>query len=190
MNPADALPKDYGMYYDGCWMRHSKHGVGRVNVIGGDLYLQTPGRANPLHVSPQYLEVWWPRARAANMESLSKAVYIGRKAARNMRKSAVSRDHYYVKWGGAMGMDVMLLLVNEQDYPSLEKASDMLANGWESVAVSRDIILTKDEDEGMLMVVFRGIEAGRLQVIRGHGAFEPLFSGCPWTRPIVQQLEL
>ncbi|GAG31465.1 unnamed protein product, partial [marine sediment metagenome] len=107
MNPCDAMPKDFQMYYNGCWMEHATHGVGLVRVHDGVMYLDKENTGeNSLRVKPSYLTCWWPRPGAFNCKN--HAVYIARRAMRNMRKSAVANDHYFIKWGSPYGKDVMM----------------------------------------------------------------------------------
>lgn len=183
MNPADALTADYGMYYDGCYMRHRNHGIGRIQVIGGDLYLCTSPNADPKLVKPSYLECWWPRAGAFNTKT--HAVYIARRAVRNMRKSAVGNDHYFVKWGTPYGVDVMTILQQGTNEIRMDKAIELLNNGsMSSVAVSRDIIISPEEGD-TYSVTFRGMECGTWS----NGGFTPLFSESPLTARVLRQLE-
>jgi len=185
MNPCDALTQDYGMYYDGCYMRHKTHGIGRIQVIGGDLYLSTSPRSDPKLVKPSYLECWWPRPGAFNYKE--RAVYISRRAIRNMRKSAVGGDHYAVKWGSPYGMDIMMLLKEGVNSMSIEMGIQKLdAKVMTSVAVSRDIILYPDEEPDNYVVVFRGMEVGTWY--KG-GGFTPSFSNNPLTPRVMRQLE-
>lgn len=190
MNPCDALPKDYGMYYDNCWMRHSTHGVGRVRIMDGDMYFETFSKvpSDPKRVNPRYLSCWWPRPGAFNIDGGGAAVYIARRAMRNMRKSAVANDHYFVKWGSPYLKDVMLTLRDGPNAVPLTEAQVMLKAGRaESVAVSRDIIIHPDNDEfnDEYTIVFRGLESGRLV----RGVYEPTFSASPLTGRILRQLE-
>ena len=186
MNPADALPEDWGMYYDGVWMKHTKHGVGQINVIGGDLHFRKSPGCEPIIVKAKYLSCWWPRAGAFNCGD--HAIYIARRAIRNMRKSAVAGDHYYVSWGSPYGKDVMMMLKGGPNYISPDEADRILrAGNMQSVAVTRDIIFTQCElDPEKVSVIFKGMEMGTWSANEG---FIPLFSGSPFTPRILRQLE-
>jgi len=187
MNPTDAMPKDYQMYYDGCWMEHTKHGVGLVRVIDGTMYLDKDnGMTEAMRVKPSFLSCWWPRPGAFNCKD--HAVYVARRAMRNMRKSAVANDHYFVKWGSPYGKDVMMVLKEGQNHLPLREALAVLrSKKMTSVAISRDIIIEPEDmpSRDVQSVVFRGIDAGRLN----NGMFEPLFSNSPLTARVLRQLE-
>lgn len=190
MNPADALPEDWGMYYDGVWMRHTTHGIGQIQVVGGDMYLRKTPKSDPILVNSRYLRCWWPRAGAFNCGD--HAIYIARRAMRNMRKSAMSGDHYYITWGSPYGKDMMMVLRNGPNPLPIGDAILGLRSGIVgSVAITRDIILSVDFEAGVehkepLTVVFRGMEVG---TYTEDGGFVPLFSGSPFTPRIHRQLE-
>ena len=187
MNPSDAMPKDYGMYYDNCWMRHTKWGVGRIRIVDGRMWLDCLGDGSePKNVKPQYLSCWWPRPGAFNAGR--SAVYVARRAIRNMRKSAVNGDHYFVKWGNEYTRDIMCLLRDGPNFMGLPEAIEKLkSKAMSSVAITRDIIIhPEDKPIGpRYTVVFRGIEAGTME----DGIFEPLFAGNPLTNRVLRQLE-
>ena len=187
MNPEDALPEDWGMYYDGVWMRHDKYGVGRIEVLGGDLYLKRSVYSDPIQVRAEYLKCWWPRAGAFNCGN--HAIYIARKAVRNMRKSAVAGDHYFVKWGTGFGIDIMEKLRSGPNCHSKVDATRLLEDGdMSSVAVTRDIIFTLCEDNPeKFIVIFRGMEVGTWSEISGY---TPQFSGHPLTSRVLRQLDV
>jgi hypothetical protein len=185
MNPADALTSDYGMYYNGCWMEHSKYGIGQISVNNSRMYLQVDHNEEAIQVKPANLKCWWPRPGAYNVEG--SAVYIARRAMRNMRKSAVGNDHYFVKWGNAYAAPVMCTLRTGENQVGFAEAYKRMSTGMAtSVAISRDIIIFRDtEVKGSYTVVFRGLEAGTLS----DGAFDPIFSGNPLTGRVLRQLE-
>ncbi len=188
MNPSDAMPQDYRMYYDGCWMEHTKYGVGYIRVKDGGMYLDKEGRGRDLvRVKPSFLSCWWPRPGAFNVKK-KHAVYIARRAMRNMRKSAVANDHYFLKWGMPYGRDVMLTLRDGPNPVEIREARRLLIAGTMlSVAISRDVILHPEDEPtaDVQTVVFRGMDAGRLVM----GTFEPLFSASPLTGRVLRQLE-
>ena len=183
MNPCDALPEDWSMYYNGCWMRHEKLGIGRVEVAGDLLLFYPPGAPDYVIAKPKELSTWWPRAGAFNYNG--NAVYIARRNIRNMRKSAIGGDHYYVKWGKCPNSLVMQVLRDHDAYPSVHDAWALLRDGRKAVAVTRDIIFS-DYDDGECDVYFRGMEVGRMSQLCG---FVPTFSASPWTRRVLHQLE-
>jgi hypothetical protein len=190
MNPCDALTKDYGMYYNGCWMKHSVHGIGCISVVSDRMYwIGDPGGSGEnLRVQAKSLSCWWPRPGAFNVKG--SAVYIARRAVRNMRKSAVGQDHYFVKWGNPYAMNVMLTLRDGPNHVTLRVAEAALSDGrtaTTSVAITRDIIITHEEEKpnGRYTVIFRGLEAGTLH----KGVFDPVFSGNPLTARVLRQLE-
>jgi hypothetical protein len=187
MNPCDAMPKDFQMYYDNCWMVHTTLGVGRVRVIDGEMHMELlQGKKQSAAVNAKYLSCWWPRPGAFNLED--SAVYIARRAIRNMRKSAMCGDHYFIKWGTPYQKDAMLLLRDGPNAIPLPEAVDLLKHKkYSSVAVTRDIIIHPEDDPNTncFTVIFRGMETGRLV----NGQYEPLFSGSPVTGRILRQLE-
>ena len=182
MNPSDALTKDWGMYYDGCWMKHRTLGVGRVLVAEKTLYLDRDDAATK--VDPEDLSCWWPRPGAFNVGK--SAVYIARRTIRNMRKSAVGGDHYYLKWGNPYACNVMETLKKGTNHVPLSLGLQMLDRGdVKAVAVSRDIII-KRESATRYNVIYRGNEVGTWNPVLG---FKPLFLGSPFTRRVMRQLE-
>lgn len=186
MNPQDAMPADYGMYYDGCWMTHNKHGVGRIRVIDGRLYFEkNPGREDPIKVQGKSLSCWWPRPGAHNAKKQKRAVYIARRAMRNMRKSAIGGDHYFIKWGNPSRIEIMGTMRDGPLLTPLHDAMTSISNDGKAVAVARDIILAPNDYPSTYDVIFRGEEAGTYQ----HGVYTPLFSDNPLTGRILRQLE-
>lgn len=186
MNPTDAMPKDYGMYYNNCWMRHTRYGVGMIQVVDGGLFLNYIKGKDPFKVKASNLSCWWPRPGAFNCGN--HAIFIARRAIRNMRKSATGQDHYFVKWGTPYGKDIMMVLRSGDNSKSLAEAASLMASGASSsVAITRDIIIHPEEEinQPLYTVLFRGIEVGRLV----SGSFEPLFSGSPLTGRVIRQLE-
>lgn len=188
MNPIDALPEDFGMYYDGCWLRHKNHGIGLIRVIDGEMHLYTNPRTNktPIKVQPKLLECWWPRAGAFNCGS--RAIYVARRTLRNMRKSAISGDHYYVKWGDGRGIPLMEILRDGPNHVSVSEGLRKIERGNQSVAVGRDIIIAQDDlgRSSTNPVYFRGLEVGTL----AYGDYIPLFSDSPFTERVRHQLEV
>jgi len=186
MNPQDALPQDYPMYYNGCWMEHSELGIGRISVVGTRMYIDTNyGKTDPVCVKAKDLSCWWPRPGAFNGKK--EAIYVGRRAHRNMRKSAMPNDHYFLKWGSPYAVDMMLALAGGRNEITIEEAIERFKAGkMISAAVSRDIIIyPQDDSEDVYVVVFRGNEVGVLE----NGYFTPLFSSNPIDARALRQLE-
>jgi len=160
MKPSQANKQDWRMYYADTWMNHVKYGPGHIYVRDGQLTHTRGGRNDPTRdVEPDDLECWWPRSGSYNTPR--GAVYIARKAARNMRKSASYGDHYQLTYGRGDGGDVLRLMIDGPDYLSVKEARAALRrNITASVAVTRDIILAMQDEH--IVVVFRGIHTGVL----------------------------
>jgi hypothetical protein len=175
MLPSEALPEDWRMYYNNCWMRHRRHGIGLIQIVGGMFYLYTfPDdvmESEPQRVNHEALECWWPRPGAYNTPQ--GAVYIARKSTRTMRKSATMGDHYYVSWGskrGTNGYMPMLVMRRGADFVDIPFGLKVINDGLSnSVAVSRELIINRTPTKE-LQVLFRGREVGVMQ----NGDFIPL----------------
>jgi len=165
------------MYYANTWMDHVKYGPGLILVNDGQLRHTRGGPDDePRKVKPDDLECWWPRSGSYNTPY--GAVYIARKAARNMRKSASMGDHYQLTYGRGMGGDIMRLMIDGPDYMSIKEAQRALAkNIAHSVAVTRDIILRQNEHEAV-EVIFRGNPTGTLTDL----GFEPFIPNDPLSK--------
>lgn len=164
------------MYYANTWMNHVEYGPGCIQVRDGQL---THSRGGPhdetRDVKPDDLECWWPRSGSYNTPY--GAVYIARKAARNMRKSASYGDHYQLTYGRGDGGDVLRLMIDGPDYLSVNEARKALRQKIaKSIAVTRDIILTQ-KDQGVV-VVFRGMDTGVLS----DDGFEPYIEADPLSK--------
>ena len=121
MKPSDVPVRDWQMYYAGTWMKHAVHGPALVSVRAADLMVNVHGEE--VLVDPSDLECWWPRSGSYNTPL--GALYISRKAARNMRKSASWSDHYVCTYGRTeRGIDGMKLMVRGPNYMSVEAAMD------------------------------------------------------------------
>lgn len=175
MNPVDALARDYNMYYNGTWMKHKP--TGRiVNVQVGEGYqfsYQLPAGVKWHETKPEELECWWPRSGSYNIGE--GAVFIGRRARRNMKKSAY--DHYYVSWGYYRESPLKIMAQNSK-YLKFDDAVKCLNSGVSrSVAISKDIILSKPagQPDDKFTVVYRGTEAGSLE----NNQFIPIYEGTP-----------
>lgn len=165
MKPSHALQRDWPMYYAGTWMNHREYGPVAVSVNGEGLEV-TVG-TDTIPADPNDLECWWPRSGSYNTKM--GAVYIARKAARNMRKSASWGDHYTCTFGRTVrGSDPLSLMVRGPNYISVEAALELLTlEVTESVAVTRDIILRATDSN--IEVIFRGNATGTLT----KDGFEP-----------------
>lgn len=162
MLPRDALPEDWRMYYNNCWMRHPELGVGLVSVIGSNFYLSPRGEADSQErVDYRVLEMWWPRAQASNSPT-NGAYFIHRKASRTMRKSATGGEHYYAGNGMISHSFVMSQLSKDKQMHCGKKLGKLVLNNdlAVSVAVSHNIILRRKRNK--FLVEFRGILLGEL----------------------------
>lgn len=177
MNPVDASPRDYRLYYNQSYMLHDKHGVVYVQVgDGSTLLCKKIGEVRTsrwIPCSPETLTYLWPEPKAINFGS--RGLYIGRRARREARRSATV-GHYYVAWGSDMlGHTMMKEFIFPSDYPSLEEAIDKLNNReWDSAAINRDIIITDT-----LGVVTRGHNVGQMITERGQYAYCPTLADSP-----------
>lgn len=115
------------------------------------------------------------------------AVYIARQTTRNMKKSASSRDHYFVRWGNALATNQMMLLLAEPpNYVTLKSAKEILDKKMvPSVAISRDIILTLGMEPNTYEIIFRGLPGGSLR----NDVYEASFSGCPLAARVKAQIQ-
>jgi len=173
MKPSQANKQDWRMYYSGTWMHHITRGPGYIQVLDGDLHWSDGNEAHPaVQVEAADLECWWPRSGSYNTPG--GAVYIARRAARNMRKSACMGDHYRLTYGHGRG-DCMALMVNGPDYVTIKDAVKAInKNIAASIAITRDIIVTPT-NKNEIEVVFRGNPTG----ILNDDGFEPYIQADP-----------
>jgi hypothetical protein len=129
---------------------------------------------NPVLVKHTDLVCWWPRPGAYNTPR--GAVYIGRKAIRTMRKSALPNEHYNIRYGTVGRVwEIMLILRKGPERQDLNFAVKVLNEELSpSVAITRDIILARGKF-GEILVIFRGLYAGDYQ----NGEFISTFPGSP-----------
>lgn len=170
MNPSQANKQDWRMYYSNTWMQHNKLGPGYITLDGRQFYWSRGGGAMQeiVPVSSDDLECWWPRSGSYNTPY--GAVYIARKAARNMRKSAAMGDHYQVMYGRTSG-DFIHLMIDGPAYVSIKEAQKAMQQKLTtSVAVARDIILAHLDNS--VEVIFRGNPCGILRDT-GFDAYVP-----------------
>ena len=189
MKPSDALQQDWRLYYDQSWMEHKIFGPGLVRVIGNGLYFyRFPGdemEAEGTAVRGTDLSCWWPRSGSYNAPG--GAIYLARKTARSMRKSAHPSEHYVIKWGHASygAYRIMLQLRNGPAIVDIDFAKKAIAAGvTSSAAVAHDIILTKGFDDEEFGVVFRGIHTG----VINDDEFTPASPGAALARRTVMRL--
>jgi hypothetical protein len=197
MNPSDALTADRRMYYNNTWMLHK--GVPRkVQVASNKMYVWIDDDMEYMPCTARSLKCWWPRAGAYNTDS--GGVYIARRGVRNMRKSATQDDHYFVKYGyTSIPMET---LRDGPNHYGVAEGIDRLANismvsrynkhEANIVAVSRDILLVDSEETSStdtLLVIYRGLPAGRLTNVSTAWAYEPSSSCCPLAGRVTRQLE-
>ena len=89
MLPTKARKSDWNLYYNRTWMNHVKHGPCYIRVGDGTFRghrLLESGQLSERGVTclAKDLAPWWPRSGAFNGDL--GAVYITRRAQRNMRK--------------------------------------------------------------------------------------------------------
>jgi len=101
-----------------------------------------------------------------------------------MRKSAVSQDHYFVKWGDPYINDCMAILRDGPNHVSLSRAKKLIAKGFQSVAITRDIIISKNIGKSYPLY-FRGMSAGDIS----GDVYIPSFSDNPLANRVRKQLE-
>lgn len=160
MRPLDSLPRDYSLYYSDTWMRVGKDIMHIHATVGGDLKGKLRTDRNFKRIDPAHADIWFPRAGAYN--GLGGALYIGRAARRNMKKSA-NYEHYFIVWGLKLGpIDMMWTLAAGPNLLRWTSAKDALDNkAMSSVAISPTIIISQAVDEGY-PVIFRGTMVGTL----------------------------
>lgn len=168
MKPSDALQQDWRLYYDQAWMEHKIYGPGMVRVIGNSLYFYRfpDDQMEPEGISVRGtdLSCWWPRSGSYNAPG--GAIYLARKTARSMRKSAHPSEHYIIKWGHAdYGAHRIMLQLRAGpaivDADFAKKALE--AEVTSSAAIAHDLILTKGSVDEQFGVVFRGIHTGAIE---------------------------
>ena len=171
MNPIEAHPNDLAMYYVSTFMRSKKYEqVIQVLSVNENTHqfqiMRSADDDDPKKVILSDLECWWPQAGAYNIDG--HGVYVGRKARRNMKKSAY--DHYYIQWGEKMVRSDKLLwcLAKGTNWLDRDAAVAVLDQRvMKSVAIAQEIILQCLRGKGMkdegFTVIFRGQEAGILK---------------------------
>ena len=178
MNPVDARPEDWNMYYSGAWMYHNK--IKRIvyvevgQLAANRFSYQLPAGEIWHDAEPEELQSWWPRAGSYNVGN--GAVFIGRRARRSMRKSATN-DHYFIQWGGR-GVSPCKIMATNSEFIKYDAAVEVLNKKVsKSAAICQDVILSKKEGQGknVFDVIYRGTGAGVLD----NNRFIPTFEGTP-----------
>ena len=194
MNPRDANPEDWHLYYHRTWMLSKKHGPIMVYVDGTTFMGYRPMDVDtgileekPVKLDPMELETWWPRSAAYNWtyRGVTRACYLTRRAQRNMRKSATSNSHYVLGYG-SYGGELMVLAAMPRPYPSPAQALNRLRKASPTevadLAVSQDLILSRPPMTGdtlpPLRVIFKGNYAGDLNGM----SFDPIAPGHPLSK--------
>ncbi len=193
MNPSECGNADWPLYYTGCYMVHRTRGLVTVSCDADQFAAATPGGRYSLCKSED-LSCVWPGARSINISGI--ALYIGRMARRQARRSATS-GHYRVFWRGDGGLDdhgpgvshkMMQLLYEPEAYPQFSEALSLMKGKVGSVAVSRDLIL-QQYPSGDYGVIFQGIGAGLLREQFGRYDFIPDVCDSPIARRVQFKLE-
>ena len=191
MNPVNVPPTDYGLYYNHTFMLHQELGVVEVTSSGGVLAIRKVGRRMDRIVArPETLECLWPINMSINMSR--GALYIVRRPVRSARRSA-TLEHYYIAWqdrpnGTAITPSMIKKMNFPPDYPTLDRAMSTLeGNHDSSVAISRDIILTKGTKG--YGVVCSGESAGTLVETSNGFCFEPTMEASPFAKRAAFKLQ-
>lgn len=160
MKPVDVPRCDRTMYYNGTWLWHRDQGPVQVKVnFNGDFYVEDFEET----VDAALLDHWFPRGGAVQLGP-RRAVYVERKAARNMRKSAHWPSHYAITWGSVRpGERVLLKMAKPKKYHTCDT---QLGKG-QSIVVSRDVIF--NGRDGKTEVIYRGKLVGTF----GDDGFDP-----------------
>lgn len=194
MNPSECDPRDWALYYSGCYMVHRTLGLVTVSCDDNQFAACIPGsRYHTCEAAD--LSCVWPGARSINLDR--RAVYVGRMARRQARRSATA-SHYRIVWasgvtGGDMGIGIshqmMHLLYEPNQYPTFKEAlAQMNGNNMSGVAVSRDLIF-QQHPNGALGVIFQGIGAGIVREQFGRHEFIPDVCDSPLARRVQFKLE-
>ena len=188
MKPTQARRQDWRMYYNATVMRHAELGIVHVKVEDNakfyvsqvKLHRVDPDIGIVKHADwelakPADLDIWFPRAGAYNIEG--EAMYISRKAERSMKKSATANNHYRITYGPRRNDLMFVALARGYNHLSWPVAQEVMEKDMaRAVAVTRDIILEKDEDK--YNIIFRGQEVGKLV----EGEFLPTHEYAPATK--------
>jgi len=147
MNPIDAPPEDWPLYYSGTWMMHSRYGAGYVDTqtnIEGEVELKfyndkSKGRV----VQGKDLTLYFPEAGAYNTRRGGFVLF--RRAQRSMRKSASYPNTYYTAVGYAFGSTEILNAIIDKHYYAWRKARLLLkSRRMSAVALSLNVLVDKN----------------------------------------------
>jgi len=166
MNPADAPMQDWRMYYNNTWMIHERYGACLVSVLQDDetgenffKVTNTLGK-NWNRINSNHLKLFFPPVGSYNVGT--SAIYLGRRAQRQMRKSACYPDTYYVAWGGRPSSTRILKSVVSPVYPSVDEALPQLCDGTRrATAISRNWILAPLSKE-QVSLIYKGVDVGTM----------------------------
>ena len=145
MRPSEALPQDWGLYYNGTYMEHVTKGPVLVTVSRTNGTLSATavrGLKTKSVVQPEDLSVWFPEKGAFNTRK--GATYIARRALRQMRKSLTLGDLYYCTMGehlGAKGMIELLAQKKRSLTPARTALKQVYSGEYTGRAVSKDLII-------------------------------------------------
>lgn len=174
MNPAQVNKQDWPLYYNHSFMHHKDRGVVEVSTVDRRLYARTLDVTWTIVRDVTKLECIHPRGRALNTGK--SAVYIGRRATREARRSAV-KSSYYAHWrpvntAFTFSTKYMHQLCNEEEYPNLTEAKRRLKlKSQLAVAITRDLILVKTR--GVYGLTCCGSECGTATFEGGRLKVEP-----------------
>lgn len=171
MNPQDAPNADWRMYYNNTWMIHKKHGPChvqvRMNEETGESFFQvvTTEEKTYKRINSKDLSLFFPLVGSFNVGG--SALYLGRRAQRQMRKSASYPDTYYITWGSRRPNQLKLLKqVVSPEYSSLESALEQVSNGTPSVAISRNWIIAQ-KTSTLFNLIYKGTSIGTMSMFTG-----------------------
>ena len=145
MMPTECNSRDWGLYFNGCYMCHRERGFVYVQCDTDSFIVRQTQRGSRHEALAADLAPIWPLAGSINMNN--EAMYISRRARREARRSCTP-NHYQIEWGSdanraGVHMEAIKTLWACAEYPAPDEALRLLDNGERpSVAVARDIILT------------------------------------------------
>ena len=164
MKPNDCPQRDWPLYYNNTFMHHDEYGMVLVQVINDGTTFEVQYSDTYTTVEPSTLSPIWPVAQAINLTVYNTAVYIGRRARREARRSCTAH-HYNILWskGRSLVIDRLIMrhMTEPQEKPNIPTALEMMLNGMASVAISHDLIIYPAPGEELALVC-RGTEVGRL----------------------------
>jgi hypothetical protein len=174
MNPSQVSKQDWPLYYNHSFMHHRDRGIVEVSTVDRRIYARNLDTTWTVVRDVAKLECIHPRGRTMNVGK--SAVYIGRRATREARRSAL-RSSYYAHWrppatGFTLNVKFMHQLCNEEEYPNLVEALRRLKLKTQlAVAITKDLIVLKRQKEYGLNCC--GSECGTVTFVNGRLAVEP-----------------